>query len=511
MLNKPFINPDDPTKRINMVTGFEVTDKDRYSRSIFNTTGDKVNPKRIEDPLVLDTSSISSYIEFAAISTPSTPTSTNLRLYHKSSGGADTQLFVLLDTGTELELISSASTVLSLDGAYNNGSSIAVDTSDVVWKLTGARQFRVTNAADSVTYFQVTSTRTDIATLRINSAYTLPSADGAANTIMRTDGAGTLSFASISTLGDGTYLRLDGTNDPITGTIQISSTNKLEFRDTALYINSVNDGYLDFTADIGFRFNTGIVGINKTTPAAWLDIAETAGSGTVNPSLLITGAAHTALTASTERNSIRLNFGQTIEYATGALTAHRTVRIDAQTISAVGASTVTDAATVWISGAPVKSTNATLTSTHGLLIAAGAVSTATAAYGLTVNAPTGATNNYAAQFLGAPTVFGGPIRASRTSNTISGGVITVTSSYVEVDTEAAAATDDLDTINGGDIGDILILEAANDARDVVVKNGTGNIYLSSAADKTLDDGKDKLMLIRHSSTEWHQISFFTNA
>ena len=36
--------------------------------------------------------------------------------------------------------------------------------------------------------------------------------------------------------------------------------------------------------------------------------------------------------------------------------------------------------------------------------------------------------------------------------TISGGEITVTKSYHDVDTQAGAASDDLDTINGGNIG-----------------------------------------------------------
>lgn len=124
------------------------------------------------------------------------------------------------------------------------------------------------------------------------------------------------------------------------------------------------------------------------------------GTGTLLPGLTLTEAAHTALTASTERFDVRFNLARTVEWATGALTTQRFAVFQAPTIGFVGASTVTDTATVAISGAPVKGTNATLSNTHALLIQAGAVSTAAVAFGLTVNTPTGASANYAAQFLG---------------------------------------------------------------------------------------------------------------
>lgn len=115
--------------------------------------------------------------------------------------------------------------------------------------------------------------------------------------------------------------------------------------------------------------------------------------------LVVTDAINTNQTASTEIPTI--NFALTgRQWATGAITTQREVLFAQPTYTFVGASTITDAATVAIAGAPIKSTNASITNTHGLLIQAGAVSTATNSYGLTVNAQTGATNNYAAQFLG---------------------------------------------------------------------------------------------------------------
>lgn len=129
-------------------------------------------------------------------------------------------------------------------------------------------------------------------------------------------------------------------------------------------------------------------------------IAAGVASGAVGTTLRINAAAHTAMTASTEHNELFMNVGS-MQWATGALTTQRFSHFTQPTLTFVGASTVTDAATVGIAGAPVQGTNATLTNTHGLLIQAGAVSTAGSAYGLTVNAPTGASANYAAQFIGA--------------------------------------------------------------------------------------------------------------
>ena len=57
--------------------------------------------------------------------------------------------------------------------------------------------------------------------------------------------------------------------------------------------------------------------------------------------------------------------------------------------------------------------------------------------------------------------------------TISSGEITVTGVYHTVDTESDDATDDLETINGGADGQILVLRAEDDARNVVIKT-TGN-------------------------------------
>jgi hypothetical protein len=148
-------------------------------------------------------------------------------------------------------------------------------------------------------------------------------------------------------------------------------------------------------------------------PTAYLDVIPAATTGTVVPDFQVTSPANTNLTASTERFDVNFNLNRTEQWAAGGLTTQRFVVFQPPTLGFTNTSTVTNTATVAISGAPAQGTNALVTNTHGLLIQAGAVSTATASYGLTVNAQTGATNNYAAQFLGGNVGIGGAAPSSK--------------------------------------------------------------------------------------------------
>lgn len=123
------------------------------------------------------------------------------------------------------------------------------------------------------------------------------------------------------------------------------------------------------------------------------------------PAIRVDGGAHTNLTASVEVLFANFNSSATVQYATGSQAILRNILVQAPTIGFVGASTITDNATFTISGAPKAGTNTTQTNTHGLLIQAGAVTSAGSAFGLTVNAPTGGTLNYAAQTKGGSFLF----------------------------------------------------------------------------------------------------------
>lgn len=94
-----------------------------------------------------------------------------------------------------------------------------------------------------------------------------------------------------------------------------------------------------------------------------------------------------------------------------------------------------------------------------------------------------------------------------TEVTIASGVITVTESVHIVDTEADAASDDLVTINGGAVGTILVLRSANAARDVTVKDGTGNIQC--AGDFVMNETHDIIVLIKLGAS-WFEVCRSSN-
>lgn len=93
---------------------------------------------------------------------------------------------------------------------------------------------------------------------------------------------------------------------------------------------------------------------------------------------------------------------------------------------------------------------------------------------------------------------------SNQSLTIAGGIITVTIvtpiALITLDTQGGAGTDDLDTLTPAYAGQIIILRCTDNARNVVVKHGTGNIYINGAADFTLDNTADRIMLMSTGAT-----------
>lgn len=89
--------------------------------------------------------------------------------------------------------------------------------------------------------------------------------------------------------------------------------------------------------------------------------------------------------------------------------------------------------------------------------------------------------------------------------TIATGAVTATGSFHTIDTESDAASDDLDTINGGTDGMFLTIMAEDGARTVVAKDGTGNLQLSG--DCTLDNAQDTLTLLYVAAlSAWVEIS-----
>jgi hypothetical protein len=104
----------------------------------------------------------------------------------------------------------------------------------------------------------------------------------------------------------------------------------------------------------------------------------------------------------------------------------------------------------------------------------------------------------------------GKVNFTQSTDTIVTGDIDYTSVYMKIDTQDSSTTDNLGSINLGTRGDIVILQTAANARDVVVVNDSGNLRLAGAANFTLSNVADKIMLI-FDGTNWTEISRSDNA
>lgn len=104
--------------------------------------------------------------------------------------------------------------------------------------------------------------------------------------------------------------------------------------------------------------------------------------------------------------------------------------------------------------------------------------------------------------------------AADTTLTLASDSVTPTQGNHTIDTQSAAASDDLKNIvtTNLDEGRLLIIRAANGARDVVVKHaatGAGQIFLYNAVDFTLDD-TSKTLTLKRVGADWYEVcrSFF---
>jgi len=113
-------------------------------------------------------------------------------------------------------------------------------------------------------------------------------------------------------------------------------------------------------------------------------------------------------------------------------------------------------------------------------------------------------------FWGTPVAFVdlnvlGNLSFAATELTISSGSVAAETSHHAIDTEADAATDDLDTITVAGVanGTMLFLRLANAARVVTIKDGTGNITTKNNEDFILDAFLPALFL--RVGTDWFEV------
>lgn len=128
------------------------------------------------------------------------------------------------------------------------------------------------------------------------------------------------------------------------------------------------NGYLAFSTS---NNSLGLVERQRISSLGNFTFTQGAAAASVPTMLTITSAAHTNITLSTEDVGANFNFSATKQWATGAITTQREILFQAPTYAFVGASTITTAATVAITGAPAAGANATITTPLALWVQSG--------------------------------------------------------------------------------------------------------------------------------------------
>ncbi len=233
------------------------------------------------------------------------------------------------------------------------------------------------------------------------------------------------------------------------------------------------------------------------------------------PAFKFTGAADTALTASTEVPEVQFNDTAIDTHANGPLALQRDFLINAPTeaMTAWASGLITDLATMGITGAPLLGNNASSTNNHTLLLGASALNASTTnSYGITVNSNTGGKNNFAAQFLGGQVVMGtsssawalltlasstGPqialadtlggtfawaFRAINNNLYFATSTVTATSTIAAFSISSVGNVTIPNTLTAGTLSLTNKLSVANGGTGVITFGGTNTILYTSAAD-----------------------------
>jgi hypothetical protein len=113
-----------------------------------------------------------------------------------------------------------------------------------------------------------------------------------------------------------------------------------------------------------------MVGFDSATPSVVIR-GRNNSTGSQFDQVAINGLDHVGLPASTESRDLHLNLARTVTFNAGALANQRAVLISAPTYAFSGASTITNAATLAVTGAPVAGANATITNPYAFWVQGG--------------------------------------------------------------------------------------------------------------------------------------------
>ena len=247
-------------------------------------------------------------------------------------------------------------------------SGFKINSGSRQW-ATGALTTQRENFITAPTFsFVGASTITSAATLAIEAApiagtnatitnpYSIWSQSGA---VRVNDGTGSLIFRqAVATAADpAIYLFNDQTTAP-------TATNYI------LKVSSASGGSTFLNGNALVLQTGGVERINMFSGTTRFSNSGV-GSGNAT-SILFSPSSNTNQTLSTEQKSFEIATA-TCQHATGALTTQRFAVINAPTYSFVGASTITNAATLAVTAAPIAGTNATITNSYSIWAQAGDV------------------------------------------------------------------------------------------------------------------------------------------
>lgn len=147
------------------------------------------------------------------------------------------------------------------------------------------------------------------------------------------------------------------------------------------YLSLASNGSIRFvdkflsTEFARFTSSTGYASFTPPTASTGTDwgfkVSGPVNTGGSNGLVKFAPGASTNQTLSTEINFIKFDMSSTTQWAAGAITSERAFYIAAPTLAFTGASTVTNAATVYIDQAPQAGTNATITNAYALWVDSG--------------------------------------------------------------------------------------------------------------------------------------------
>lgn len=201
-------------------------------------------------------------------------------------------------------------------------------------------------------------------------------------TVDGTVGAPAWSFADDTAMG----VFRAGTNTmrfSIAGTYKLSMTASQAlfnqaFTTTTPFLalaSDPNSGLASFSSDEFGILTGGVEAIrwsaSQQTITKSLVVTPDANTSGVEADISYTAPAHTGLTASNEVPGVLFDMSATKTWATGAISSQHAFRILAPTYAFDAASTITDAATVYINSAPVAGANATIDAAMALWVAGG--------------------------------------------------------------------------------------------------------------------------------------------